>query len=174
MEEVPAEEIKPTPVSTSASSMAPSESITSNLEGSSEQIPRPPPQTQFIQTQMQPMAMAPQQVVYIPLKFTPQTNYRTISYIVLVAGFFVSIMLNVFSGIMGSSAIENLASLVCCGSFTGVVFLDASYYKSKADWELAHGIANGGTKTNMVLEIILGTILALWFLLMLLGAALEL
>ena len=167
MEKGPVEEMQQEPISNSTSSPTPSEPITSNREGSSEQITNPPPQTQYIQTQIQPTTMAPQQVVYIPLKFTPQTNYRTISYIVLVVGIFVGIMLNVFSGIMGSSIIERISTLVCCGSFTGVVFLDAAYYKSKADWEQTYGIDNSGTKTNMVLEIIIGIILTLFFFLIL-------
>ena len=174
MEGIQSEDTQPVSASTSASSMAPSQSTTSNFEDSPEQNPSPTPQTQFIQTQMQPTVMEPQQVVYVPLKFTPQTNYRTISYIVLIAGFFASGILSVLSESTGSSFIENLSLLVCCGSFTSVVFLDAAFYKSKADWEQSFGLANGGTKTNMILEIILGVILALWFLLMFIGAALEL
>ena len=70
--------------------------------------------------------------------------------------------------------VESLGGLVCCGSFTGVVFLDAAYYKGKADWQQANGMANGGSTTSMVIEFIIGGILVMLFLLMVLGFFVEL
>ena len=122
---------------------------------------------------MQPMGMVPQQVVYIPLKYTPQKNYRTISYIVLAAGICISIMLSIVSTFTGSAMVSDLGTLVCCGSFTGVVFLDAVYYKGKADWQQANGMANGGSTTSMVIEFILGGILVMFFLLLVLDFSLR-
>ena len=135
------------------------------------QAANPPPQTQYIQIPNQPVAMtmAPQQVVYIPLKFTPQPNYRTIGYIVLAIGALLSIILNILGDINRSSYLVGWSSLVCCGSFIGIVFLDAAYYKSKADWELANGMPNGGSTTNMILEIVFGVILVMLFFLAVIG-----
>ena len=60
-------------VSTSTPALAPNEPL-SSLHGSPQLMSAPPPQTQFIQAQMQPMGMGmvPQQVMYIPLKYTPK------------------------------------------------------------------------------------------------------
>jgi len=127
----------------------------------------PTPQGQYIQGNMQ--AMAPgtmqQQVVYVPLKYSPQPNYRTISYIVLAIGIVLSVMLSVAAGGTNYSILEALNSLVCCGAFTGVVFLDAAFYKGKADWQQAHGMPAGGSKTSMILELVIGGILAILFIL---------
>ena len=126
----------------------------------------PTPQGQYIQGNLQ--AMAPgtvqQQVVYVPLKYSPQPNYRTISYIVLAIGIVLSVMLSVAAG-GTNSILEALNSLVCCGAFTAVVFLDAAFYKGKADWQQAHGMPAGGSKTSMILELVIGGILAILFIL---------
>ena len=163
-------------VSTSTPSLAPNEPLSSH-HGSPQPMSATPPQTQFIQAQTQPMGMGmgmvPQQVMYIPLKYTPQTNYRTIAYIVLAAGICISIMLSIVSTFTGSAIVEALSSVMCCGSFTGVVFLDVAYYKGKADWQQANGMANGGSITSMVIEIIIGVIFAVLFLLLLVGLSLE-
>ena len=163
-------------VSTSTPSLAPNEPLSSH-HGSPQPMSATPPQTQFIQAQTQPMGMGmgmvPQQVMYIPLKYTPQTNYRTISYIVLAAGIGIAIMSAFVSGITGSAIVEALASVMCCGSFTGFVFLDVAYYKGKADWQQANGMANGGSTTSMVIELIIGVICVVLFLLLLLGLSLE-
>ena len=163
-------------VSTSTPSLAPNEPLSSH-HGSPQPMSATPPQTQFIQAQTQPMGMGmgmvPQQVMYIPLKYTPQTNYRTIAYIVLAAGICISIMLSFVSTFTGSAIVEALSSVMCCGSFTGVVFLDVAYYKGKADWQQANGMANGGSTTSMVIELIIGVICVVLFLLMLLVLSLE-
>ena len=136
----------------------------------------PTPQGQYIQGNAQAMApgMAQQQVVYVPLKYSPQPNYRTISYIVLGAGIALSFVLSFTAEAMKSAVIESLGSLVCCGAFTAVVFLDAAFYKGKADWQQAHGMPSGGSTSSMVFELIIGGILAVLFLLTFLGVILEL
>ena len=158
-------------VSPPPSIQIPSQPQFTGAVGSPAQISNPPPQTQYIQVPNQPMAttMAPQQVVYIPLNFAPQTNYRTIGYIVLAVGVLLSIILTSLGNINKSSYLEGWGSLVCCGSFIGVVFLDAAYYKSKADWELANGMPNGGSTTSMILEIVFGVILVMLFFLAVIG-----
>lgn len=145
------------------------------------QNPTSPPQAQFIQGQMQPMNMgmgtgmgaAPQQVVYIPLKYQPATNYRTISYIVLAIGILAAFLGNILAEITGFYALSDLSSVLCCGSFTAVIFLDAAYYKGKADWESANGLSNTGSTASLVIEVIFGLICALFFVLTLLSMATE-
>ena len=107
--------------------------------------------------------------MYVPLKYSPQPNYRTISYIVLAVGFVLSLVLNVAADGSNSMVLESLGSLVCCGAFTGVVFLDAAFYKGKADWQQAHGMPTGGSKTSMVFELVIGGILAILFILTFIG-----
>jgi hypothetical protein len=135
----------------------------------------PTPQRQYIQgnTQATAPGMVQQQMMYVPLKYNPQPNYRTISYIVLGAGFVLSIMLSITAEAMKSAVVESLGSLICCGAFTAVVFLDAAFYKGKADWQQAHGMPSGGSSSSMVLELIIGGILVIFFVLTLLSAILE-
>lgn len=136
-------------------------------------IPTTPPPTQYFQGQLQPMMVGtstvPQQVMYIPLNYKPTTNYRTISYIVLGLGIIASIFGNILAGASDSALLMNLSSLVCCGSFTAVLFLDAAYYKGKADWQMAHGMPNTGATASLVIESIFGIICAIFFVLILIG-----
>jgi hypothetical protein len=146
-----------------------------------DQTPPPnpisPPQPQFIQGQMQPMNMGmgmgmgavPQQVVYVPLKFQPTTNYRTISYIVLAIGFLSNILGNILAEFTGAYILSDLSTVLCCGSFTAVLFLDAAYYKGKSDWQAANGMSNTGSMVSLVLDTILGFLCALFFVLFVLG-----
>ena len=119
------------------------------------------------------MGAAPQQVVYIPVKYQPTTNYRTISYLVLAIGILGSFLGNILAEATGFYALSNLSSVLCCGSFTAVIFLDAAYYKGKADWESANGMSNTGSTASLVIEVILGMICACFFVLALLGMATE-
>lgn len=112
----------------------------------------------------------PQQVIYIPLTYKPTTNYRTISYIVLSFGVIIAIFGNILAEVSGSYILMDLSSLVCCGSFTAVLFLDAAYYKGKADWQMANGMPNTGSTASLVIESIFGIICAMFFVLMLIGA----
>lgn len=158
-------------VSPPPSIQIPSQPQFTGAVGSPAQTSNPPPQTQYIQVPNQPVAMTmvPQQVVYIPLKFAPQTNYRTISYIVLAVGVLLSVILHILGDINNNHILMDWGSLVCCGSLIGIVFLDAAYYKSKADWELANGMPNGGSTTSMILEIVFGVILVMLFFLAVIG-----
>ena len=113
--------------------------------------------------------MVPQQVMYIPLTYKPTNNYRTISYIVLGFGFIASIFGNILAEATGSYLLMDLSSLVCCGSFTAVLFLDAAYYKGKADWQMANGMPNTGSTASLVIESIFGIICAIFFVLILIG-----
>jgi len=113
--------------------------------------------------------MVPQQVMYIPLTYKPTTNYRTISYIVLAFGIIAAIIASFLAEASGSYLLMELSSLVCCGSFTAVLFLDAAYYKGKADWQMANGMPNTGSTASLVIESIFGVLCAIFFVLMLIG-----
>jgi len=113
--------------------------------------------------------MVPQQVMYIPLTYKPTTNYRTISYIVLAFGIISAIIASFLAEASGSYLLMDLSSLVCCGSFTAVLFLDAAYYKGKADWQMANGMPNTGSTASLVIESIFGVLCAIFFVLMLIG-----
>ena len=113
--------------------------------------------------------MVPQQVMYIPLTYKPTTNYRTISYIVLAFGIIGAIIASFLAEASGSYLLMDLSSLVCCGSFTAVLFLDAAYYKGKADWQMANGMPNTGSTASLVIESIFGILCAIFFVLMLIG-----
>ena len=134
----------------------------------------PTPQAQFIQSNMQ--AVAPgmvQPMAYIPLKYNPKPNYRTISYIVLGVGIVISFIASAVSSEIGSSIMEVFSSMVCCGALTGVVFLDAAFYSGKAKWQQVNGLPSSGSTTSFVIEMILGVILAIMFLFTVLAFVLE-
>ena len=122
---------------------------------------------------MQPMmagtTMFPQQIMYIPLTYKPITNYRTISYIVLGFGIIATIFGSFLANVSGSILLLDLTNLVCCGSFTAVLFLDAAYYKGKADWQMANGMPNTGSIASLVIESIFGIICVIFFVLILIG-----
>ena len=101
-----------------------------------------------------------QQVIYVELKYKPEQNYRHWSYAVIVLGvliYFVSLF--TFSGTNSYGVF--LGNSVCCLSFSAGLFLDAAFYKGKSDWQIATGQSNSGSKSGMVIDIILG-IIALW------------
>ena len=134
----------------------------------------PTQQAQFIQGNMQ--AVAPgmvQPMAYIPLKYNPKPNYRTISYIVLGVGIVVSILASAASSGTTSNILEAFSSMVCCGAFTSVVFLDAAFYSGKAKWQQVNGLPSGGSTTSFVIEMILGVILAIMFMFTALAFVLE-
>ena len=107
------------------------------------------------------MAGGPQQVVYVPLKFSPQPNYRTWSYIAIGLAFVGAFLGILIGDILGQPDLgEALNSLLCCGGFTAAIFLDVAYYKGKADWQTANGMSNTGSTLSMVLEGIIGVICA--------------
>ena len=136
-------------------------------------IPTSPPPTQFIQGQLQPMmngtSMVHQHVMYIPLVYKPTTNYRTISYLVLAFGIIASLFGNILAESSGSILLYDLSTLICCGSFTAVLFLDAAYYKGKADWQMANGVSNTGSTASLAIEVVFGIICVIFFVLALIG-----
>jgi len=119
------------------------------------------PTGQFIQGQPMMMASGPQQVVYVPLKFSPQPNYRTWSYIAIGLAFIGAFVGVLIGEMLGQPDLgQALNSFLCCGGFTAAIFLDVAYYKGKADWQTANGMSSTGSTIGMVLEGILGVICA--------------
>ena len=112
--------------------------------------------------------MAGQQVVYVPLKFSPQVNFRKGSYMAMaiaVAGAFAGTFIADTFGLYLLG--ETMSFLLCCGGFTSAVFLDAAYYKGKADWQRANGMSSTGSTFSMVIEALFGIVLLLAFLVLL-------
>jgi hypothetical protein len=122
----------------------------------------------------QPMAMGgvPQHVVYIPLKYAPQPNYRTWSYVAIGVAI-VGAFFGTFIGIaLNQPALgEALNSMLCCGGFTAAVFLDVAFYKGKADWEIANGMSNTGSIVSMVIEGLVGVLCVLFLVFAFIGLA---
>ena len=147
---------------------------TSENSASQPVLVTPTPQSQFIQGNTQ--AMVPgmvQPMAYIPIKYNPKPNYRTISYIVFGLGIAVSGIASMASSGTTSSILEAFSSMVCCGAFTSVVFLDAAFYSGKARWQQANGLPSGGSTTSFVIEMVLGVILAIIFIFTALAFVLE-
>jgi len=148
--------------------------------------PQQRPETQFIVTQenvqpamqniqpgmqyAQPQYQQP--VVYIPLNYTPEVNYRNWSYVALAVGIFVYGIFSVFGMESNSDVLMGLAGSACCSSFAVAAFLDAAFYKGKADWQLSVGQPSGGSTTGMIFDIIFGIIAALIAFFALLGLSL--
>jgi hypothetical protein len=156
---------------TASTEAAPAEAAPTVMQPMATAIPgTQAPAGQFIQGQPMMMAGGPQQVVYIPLKFSPQPNYRTWSYIAIglaVAGAFLG---SFIGAILEQPALgDALNSLLCCGGFTAAIFLDVAYYKGKADWQTANGMSSTGSTVSMVLEGILGVICAVFVVFVFIG-----
>ena len=108
------------------------------------------------------------QIVYIELKYNPETNYRWWSYGVIALGVLIylgSIFLS--SGPLGDESVILISNSVCCLSFAAALFLDAAFYKGKSDWQESTGQSNSGSNAGMVIDIILG-IIALFLALLIL------
>jgi len=105
----------------------------------------------------------PQQIIYIPLKFSPKPNWRNWSYLVIAVGLLLSVIVSVFNeGSMESGATMFLANSVCCMSICVAAFMDAAYYSMKSDWELSTGQSNTNSKIGMIFDIVFGLV-ALFF-----------
>lgn len=105
----------------------------------------------------------PQQIVYIPLKFSPKPNWRIWSYLVIAVGILISVIASVFNaGSMESGGPMFLSNSVCCISISVAAFMDAAYYSTKSNWEQSTGQSNTGSKIGMVFDIVFGLI-ALFF-----------
>ena len=109
-----------------------------------------------------------QQVVYIPLNYSPEVNLRNWSYLPLGIGITIYLA-SVFGSVSssGSDLISMLGTSACCGLFAVAGFLDAAFYKGKSEWQASTGQSNGGSVTGMVLDIIFGviaSIIAIWLI----------
>ena len=91
--------------------------------------------------------------VAIPLTFSPQPNFRSMSYIAFAVAFVGSIVAGMFGDATGQYLIsEVLSAVLCCGGLITGLFLDAAFYKSKADWQQAHGLPSGWSTFSMAIE----------------------
>lgn len=107
-----------------------------------------------------------QQVVYIPLNYSPEVNFRNWSYLPLGIGITIYLA-SVFGSVSssGSDLISMLGTSACCGLFAVAGFLDAAFYRGKSEWQASTGQSNGGSITGMVFDIIFGviaSIIAIW------------
>ena len=106
------------------------------------------------------------QIVYIELKYNPETNYRWWSYGVIALGVLIYLG-SIFSFAGGDGSGIVIGNSVCCISFAAALFLDAAFYKGKSDWQESTGQSNSGSNAGMVIDIILG-IIALFLALLIL------
>jgi hypothetical protein len=111
-----------------------------------------------------------QQVVYIPLQYSPDINYRNWSYLALGLGIAIYVMLSVIGVSSNSDSLVSLGGSACCSSFAIAAFMDAAFYKGKSDWQLSTGLPNGGSTTGMIFDIIFGVIAVICAIFALLGA----
>ena len=113
---------------------------------------------QYVHAEMQyaQPAMPQQQIVYIDLKYKPEVNLRNWSYLALGIG--IAVFFGFFALMVtnNSEIFYALGSTFCCFSFAIAGFMDAAFYKGKADWQLSTGQSNGGSITGMVFDIIFG------------------
>ena len=103
--------------------------------------------------------------VAIPLTFSPQPNFRSMSYIAFAVAFVGSI----FAGMVGDATgqyflSEVLSAVLCCGGLITGLALDAAFYKTKADWQKAHGLPSTWSTFSMVVEQLAGFVLIVVFL----------
>ena len=129
--------------------------------------PNNKPPRQFISTQqnespvtqyVQPVTLQPQ-IVYV-LKYRPETrNLRHWSYLI----FFLGLVIYGASSIIGIAVFDSavfiiLGQSLCCFTFAAGFFMDAAFYKGKADWEHSTGQSNSGSTVGMVFDVLFGII----------------
>lgn len=103
--------------------------------------------------------------VAIPLTFSPQPNFRSMSYIAFAVAFAGSIFAGMFGDATGQYLLsEVLSAVLCCGGLISGLFLDAAFYKTKADWQKAHGLPSSWSTFSMVVERLTGVALVVVFL----------
>lgn len=91
--------------------------------------------------------------VAIPLTFSPQPNFRSMSYIAFAVAFVGSIFAGMFGDATGQYLLsEVLSAVLCCGGLITGLFLDAAFYKTKADWQQAHGLPSTWSTFSMAIE----------------------
>lgn len=105
----------------------------------------------------------------IEIAYSPEDNFRQMSYLVLGLGFVFAIYVWLASSIDGDNSGQ------CCGimllSMSIAPFLDAAHYSKKKEWQQKHAMdhksSDNSIAINMMLGIILSFIVVVWFLLFL-------
>lgn len=105
----------------------------------------------------------------IEIAYSPEDNFRQMSYLVLGLGFVFAIYVWLASSIDGDNSGQ------CCGimllSMSIAPFLDAVHYSKKKEWQQKHAMdhksSDNSIAINMMLGIILSFIVVVWFLLFL-------
>ena len=101
----------------------------------------------------------------IPLTFSPQPNFRSMSYIAFAVAFAGSISAGMFGDATGQYFLsEVLSAVLCCGGLIAGLFLDAAFYKTKADWQQSNGLPSGWSTFSMAIERLAGVVLIVVFL----------
>jgi len=96
-----------------------------------------------------------QQIEPISLKYSPIVNLRIYSFFAIVIGLLAGIV----PWWIGPSEFEFFCgNILCFFSFAIALFIDASYYKGKSDWELSIGKSNSKSTIGMIFNNILGII----------------
>ena len=103
--------------------------------------------------------------VAIPLTVSPQPYFRSMSYIAFAVAFVGSIFAGMFGDATGQYLLSDVLSAVLFGG-GGVtaLFLDAAFYKTKADWQKAQGLPSSWSTFSMVVERLAGVALIVVFL----------
>ena len=96
------------------------------------------------------------QLVYIELKYNPETNYRWWSYGVLAFGIVTYITIVFTTGMDDDFGL--IANSLCCLSISFAAFLDAAFYKGKSEWQTSTGQSNTGSAISIIIDVILGLI----------------
>lgn len=108
----------------------------------------------------------------IEIAYSPEDNFRQMSYLVLGLGFLLAIYVWLASAIDGDNSDQ------CCGvmllSMSIAPFLDAAHYSKKKEWQQKHAMehksSDNSIAINMMLGIILSLIVVVWFLLFLIDS----
>jgi len=103
----------------------------------------------------------------IKIAYSPEDNFREMSYLVLGLGFVLAIYVWLASSIDGDNSGQ------CCGvmllSMSIAPFLDAAHYSKKKEWQQKHAMdhksSDNSIAINMMLGIILSLIVVVWFIL---------
>ena len=87
------------------------------------------------------------------------------SYIAFAVAFAGSIFAGMFGDATGQYFLsEVLSAVLCCGGLIAGLFLDAAFYKTKADWQQSNGLPSGWSTFSMAIERLAGVVLIVVFL----------
>ena len=96
----------------------------------------------------------------IEIAYSPEDNFRQMSYLVLGLGFILGIIFLLLADDIGSDT----PGLACCGimllSMGIAPFLDAAHYSKKKEWQQKHAIDHKSSDNSIAINIILGIILS--------------